>query len=800
MTFSATCRGTLRLSLLSLAMAHAFGAMAQDVPGQAAQAQDEAGDQRDARTLDQVSVVGQATTYAKAPVTREAIERKSIMTSVNGVLNETPGVLVTEADAFGSSDWGTQISMRGFVSNRDTQQIGTTIDGVPNGGSSYGGGARGNRYIDVLDLDTVEVSQGTADIASRSNEALGGTLNFLTSNPLGEQRVRLVTGIGDQESRKYYARWDTPTFANGTTAAWISASSAANRDWIDGAGLTSRDHLAGKLVSDLDRWKLTSYLSYDNANESEYASVSLDQFRANPDADGLIGTWSGIPYIDQNYRSGSRALRKNSFGYFKADFQGDAIKASATAYAHRLQGRGDWIPPYLVDATDDGAGNPQSEYLGGTTAYGPRAGDTFYYVDASGRAAQMIAGCTGSGQIPAESDPSCYPAGSIPVQSYRHSHYDNRRVGVTGDIAWSADLGAAQNTLRAGVWLERLRRSVVRDWHKLDDARVGPAFDPKPYWVQFKEQYKTDEQMYYVEDVVRYGPLAFRAGVKQFFIDQSRDEVIAGLEHSTSDSHSDPLFSAGVTWTTPVQGMEMFAGYSQNFAAIPSDVLGQTDPVVLSRVQPETADNIELGLRVSRWPLTGSVTLYDIRFDNRIVYVPANFVDGIDYLGQVDGVYENFGGVHARGVEAQLGYGWDNGLRVNGSYTLNDAKYLGSGNAERDQALGIVQGAQVFGQPRNSGVVSLDWSNEIWKAGVSGRYIGQRYTNAANSEKIDAVVVTDAHLGVSLSDSGSWLKGVSMDFTVSNLTNRRYLAGVDGAGYGFPAAPRTVGVSLTVDL
>ena len=29
---------------------------------------------------------------------------------------------------------------------------------------------------------------------------------------------------------------------------------------------------------------------------------------------------------------------------------------------------------------------------------------------------------------------------------------------------------------------------------------------------------------------------------------------------------------------------------------------------------------------------------------------------------------------------------------------------------------------------------------------------------------------------------------------------RRYLAGVDGAGYAFPAAPRTVGISVTVDL
>ncbi|WP_199824673.1 TonB-dependent receptor plug domain-containing protein, partial [Xanthomonas citri] len=145
-------------------------------------------------TLDQVQVVGQAMTYSKTNVSKEMLDRQFVLGSVNDALNELPGVVVTEADAFGSSDWGTQISMRGFVSNRDTQQIGTTIDGVPNGGSAYGGGSKANRFIDMPDLETVEVSQGTADIASRSNEALGGTLNSLTSEPLETQRVRMIGG------------------------------------------------------------------------------------------------------------------------------------------------------------------------------------------------------------------------------------------------------------------------------------------------------------------------------------------------------------------------------------------------------------------------------------------------------------------------------------------------------------------------------------------------------------------------------------------------------------------------------
>ncbi|MDY1035175.1 TonB-dependent receptor [Stenotrophomonas sp. CFBP8980] len=754
----------------------------------------------DARTLDQVQVIGQATSYAKTSVSKETINRQTILSSVNNALNELPGVVVSEADATGSSVWGTQISMRGFVTNRDTQQIGTTIDGLPNGGSGYGGGSLANRYIDTLDLETVEVSQGTADISSRSNEALGGTLNFLTSDPLQEQRVRFVVGGGDNDARKYYARFDTGLLA-GHTRAWISASSAEVRDWIDGSGRTSNDHVAAKFVTELDRWTLTGYASYNDANEPEYTSVSPASFATNPDRDGLVGNLTGIPNLDQNFRSGSRALRENTFGYLRAAFDGgNGFKASVAGYAHKMEGRGDWLPPYLVQAREDGVGNPESEYRGGDTVYGGSALGQFYFVNPDGSAAQMIPGCTPRAGFTADYDPNCYAAGVQGIQSYRHSHYDNARAGFTADVEWKQDFGTVENTVRGGVWVENVDRSVRRDWHRLLNVGTDISFDNVPYWVQFEDRYKVDEQMYYVEDVARFGPFSARVGVKQFFVDQKRQRTIGAAENVRSDSKSDPLLSAGATWTLPVQGLEAFAGYSQNFAAIPSGVLGETDAQRFARVEPETADNIELGLRVSRWPLTGSITLYNIKFDNRIVYLPARLADGIDYLDETDGVYENFGGVESTGVEAALGYGWDNGWRINGAYTYNRSEYLGSGNAARDAELGIVDGADVIGQPRHILVMSADWQGESWNFGVSGRYLGERYLDASNANKLPSATVFNANIGFDLQDLSPKLKGVGASFVVSNLTDRRYLSGVDGSDTAFIGAPRTVGFSVRVDL
>ncbi|MFN3522774.1 MAG: TonB-dependent receptor domain-containing protein [Phenylobacterium sp.] len=747
-------------------------------------------------SVEELVVTGAKETYASSVVLEPMIERQSALSSVNDVLNELPGVLVTEGDTFGSSDWATSITMRGFVTNRDTQQIGTTIDGLPNGGSGYGGGSRANRYIDVMDLKTVEVSQGTADIGSRSNEALGGTLNYLTNDPEREQRVRVMAAGGDYDARKFYVRVDTGEIAP-DTYAWISASSSRNSDWIDGSGKTTRDHAAAKIVSRIAGVDLTGYLSYDDADESEYSSISPEQFAENSGWDRLTGTWTGTPYIDQAYRSGSRALRDNTFAYLRAKFDVAEVKVTLTGYGHMMNGRGDWLPPYLVDVTNNGAG-PNTEFLSGTAITGGSALGKIYFVTPTGATATMIAGCTGTNGIPAEYDPSCYASNSLAVQSYRHTHYRNRRYGATADFEWAHVFGEVENTLRGGLWLEHGEANATRDWHRLIDTRIGYAFDDTPYWIQYSTDYETNETLYYLEDVATFGPLTARFGVKQFFIDQSRQGLLDNNTSTSLDSQSDPLISAGLAYDTPVEGLSLFTGFSQNFAAVPRGVLDETDPVALSLVHNETADNVELGARLSRGPLAASLTLYSIKFDNRIVYVPSGFVTGIDYLSEVDGVYQNLGGVESKGFEASASYAFANGLSLSGAYTYNDATYLGSGDAARDAELGIVEGAQVAGSPKHMLVSSLDWRGDIWKAGVSAKYIGERFLDKAGAVEADSVTLTNAYVGVAAEAITPLLKGFDLTLTVNNLTDESYLAGADGST-AFIGAPRTVTISLTAD-
>ena len=191
--------------------------------------------------IEEITVVGRSVSYANNAASDDMQKQQANLSSVLAVVDNLPGVLINEGDTFGADDWSTSIVIRGFQVNLNEQQIGMTVDGIANGNSNYGGGAKANRYIDTENLQTIEVSQGTSDIASRSHEALGGTLNFTTINPSDEEGVVASVTAGEFDASKYYVRYDTGEILK-DTYAWISLSTQESSDFMDQVAENTRDH------------------------------------------------------------------------------------------------------------------------------------------------------------------------------------------------------------------------------------------------------------------------------------------------------------------------------------------------------------------------------------------------------------------------------------------------------------------------------------------------------------------------------------------------------------------------------
>lgn len=774
----------LKFSMTPIALS-----VALSVTSIAAIAQEKLPEQQQVASLEEVMVVGKSVSYANNSVTQEMRQTQSNMTSVLSVIGQLPGVLVSEGDTFGTDDWSTTISVRGFQVNLGEQQLGITVDGIANGNSNYGGGAKANRFIDSENLEGVDVSQGTADIASRSNEALGGTLNFTTRDPGQDSKLVASYTNGDFDAKKYYMRYETgELFSN--TYAWVSLSTASNTDWVNQSAENERDHVAAKLISDVGGVKLTAYGSYDDTHEDNYQRVSLRDFAIDPNSDRLTSEWTGVPFVDQLYRRGWSTLRENMFAYLQAEFEVGDVEINTNVYYHDNEGRGDWVPQYVVDVFDDGS-NGNSELSNGVTRHGGSPLGRIHFVDRNGMALAPTAGCESSITYPyggsgPEADPACHASGAIPVGSYRHTHYTKERYGINADFVWNAQFGSVNNALRGGFWYEDYNREESRDWHKVIDSRTAYNYDHQAYWVQYEKEFPVETTMFYLEDEVTFGPASVRVGAKKFLVDLERKDKMTGESLSVS-SDSDTLLSGGLVVQTPVDGLEVFAGYAENFAAIKDTVL-EREASSLTNIEPETAENIDVGLRFVGDKITANLTYYDISFENRLTFFAPDSPDGIDYLIGTNGSYVNVGGIESNGFEASITVALNEQWRIYSSFTKNESEYVG-GNSE------FPVGNTVAGSAEEMAVISIDWSKGNYLAGLSTKRVGARWLDAANKNRVDAYVVSDFYAGVRLELDGD-IESVDLRLTVNNVFDESYLGGISG-GSAWIGAPRTAALNIS---
>ncbi len=754
------------------------------------------------RRMESITVVAEEPRiFARNVVAEPMLMQQSNITAVTSVVDNLPGVSVQEGDAYGFDDWSSNVAMRGFQVTINEAQIGTTIDGFPNGTSDYWSGSKANRFIDPMNLGGVEVSQGTADIASRSVEALGGTFDYLTDDPAAERTYTASTTLGENDGQRFAMRIDTGPLFGRETRAWIAAVRQEATDWVEGSARNEREHVAAKLVSSHGRLDLTSYFSFDSIHEDVYQRLYSDgDFRANPRWDRLTGDWPGVPYLNQFYRPGWQTRRNNTFAYLKAEWSfSEVTSLSLGTYFHRNRGRGDWLPPFIADVTDDGGG-PESELMALPPVLGGSQLGLIRFVDRNGAAVGPEPGCTSSylfnyyGAGGPEVDPACHP-GATAVQSYRHSHYGKDRFGVTLDEEWFTTLGAAGSTLRAGIWYEDSRRDLGRDWHRMLDPTLNFNWHEQPYWQQYEWNFPQRVFKWYVEETIFAGPFALSGGVKQYLVGLSREDLFGVDPDLEVDSDSNLLVSGGVTYETPVAGLDLFAGYSENFKAL-SALLLEVPGRSLDLLEPETASNIDVGLQYAGDRVALGATWYTIDFRNRIFYLGPQTSTGPNHLIPGGGAYFNAGGIDTSGFELSATVQMPQRTSFYTAFTLNDSQYIGTGDPLVDASQGLVAGTDVTGVPDRLWVLSLDRTGPLGM-GLSAKYTSSRRVSLRSDWYADAYWLVDAYVSFSGGALSDMLRSTEFAIVANNLLDKAYLSAIT-ENAAWLGAPRTVSMTATV--
>jgi iron complex outermembrane receptor protein len=775
-------------------------------------------------------VLGKGEARANSVIDKATIQEQPAGIDPLKLLARVPGVQVSSSDSLTGS-FSMRLTMRGL----NKEQIGVSVDGIPNGSTLSNGGTMPNRLLDPANLVRVDASQTAGDLGTPSNQALGGYIDFKTRDPSKELGGDIELSAGRFGYQREFLRVDTGKSALGTSA-YVDYSHEYVRTWPDDqSGRNRRQHADLRVLQDLGGGSsLRATVSYNDFTDNDYDAVALRAisapfykatFEGNPNTDGLTGRWTGDPAIDQNFR-GTRGINsKDTLAHIDWTQRfGETGKFTLNPYIHKQEGNGWFYVPYEQ--------LPANGKLYSTVAQGAAATPVVqecyknqYQHTAAGALVPLSGAAFPAGSSAASLKAAGCPAAAKyamnPVSQWgareattRRSDNEINRKGTLAEVSATFD---DIHRVRVGGWYEHITREKIRNWFDVTDPKVSGAFsDSALYSVTQDRHYTSNTAMAYAQD--------------KMSLMEDRVELDLGATYQRfSESYLSPVEFFGTRSLRVTSKLlpkiaalyrvndewEIFASGSKNFSAIPDAVFEGTAAVDSKNgIKPETAINKDLGVRWVRQGYGFALTAYQIDYRDRISIQNGN-PNGDIFSRDATTSFINQGGISSRGVEL-TGRASGGSYELYGNLSYNDAHYVGDTPAE-----GIKAGNPVLGAARHSAFAEATWKpTGQWRLSTNAKYVGEAagtYGDVVNTvitggpatyprEYMPAYTVVG--LSASYRPAGSYLgyfRNVELSFNVDNLFDKRYLGGLGSelttsnpltSGRYFLGSPRTLYFTL----
>jgi iron complex outermembrane receptor protein len=718
------------------------------------------------RVSEAAIAIGTDQATATVAITRDAL--LSAPAGITGlkVLESLPGFNVQANDALGMYEFGNSVSVRAF----SFRQIGFVLDGIPLGRSDQFGGSPIYRYVDNENLQRVVASAGSGDVALPSYASLGPIVSYQTIDPSRDAGLAFSQTAGSDNLRRSFLR--AQTGEHGGFSGYASAS-IINGDLWRGPGTIDRDHYEGKLRYDWGDSALTLQATHNDYFDYDSPSIRIDQYRGTAnDPFGRSGrdfaylgevpvlpqTAPGVQYSNGNYnqyyKQAINSRTDTLYGLNLRSRIGEAWGLSATAYYEDKEGYG--VSPEAY-ATSLASYNAERLIIPGLTA--PRG------------------------------------------LQYGLSTVDGIRKGITS----SADFEAGIHRLTATAWIERdnYHRTQGR-YNQEGGSPDGTPLLNEPVHRQRDYVSRRDTLQLSLKDVISlYGDrLKLELGAKALDIDyrisgyRNPADFIARRQPTLTDHWKDSFLpQVGAVFNLDARD-QLFASYSENLA-LPQgadDIFSQASPAVPGP-EAETAKNWELGVRANRATFNASLAAYYTTFDNRL----QSFAAPVPGSTTTENFFQNVGGVESWGLE--LSGQWKPELLGGRAYFNTNASWNHARFEDSYSTLAIA-GNDVPDFPRFVFQGGITWEAlPSALVNVSARYIGERYSNFTNAERVGGYALFNAYVELGNGFSFGPLSEVKLRVNVDNIFDRDYLGTIttttSTAATYRPGPPRTVQVTLS---
>lgn len=732
---------------------------------------------------DEIVVLGFGKTRQVQTITAADLERLTPGTSPLKAASKLPGVNFQSGDAFGAYEWSTRISLRGFNQN----QLGFTLDGVPLGDMSYGNvnGLHVSRAIISENLASTTVAQGAGALGTPSTSNLGGTLEFTSRTPSDSADLVASGTYGSNNTIRAFARADTGDLGGGLKG-YLSYGYLTTDKW-KGFGVQRQHQANAKLVKEIDtRGSIAAFVNFCDRRENDYQDLSYDiiarrglrndnvsdnyplavqigkvyqnqaalaGYRSanNGSSVGFVAPWAGtgltfpagIGTVDDVYYDAA-GLRRDWLGGFIVDAKlTEQLTLTSTSYYHHNKGQGSWITPY--SPTPAGAPGPDG------TALAASATST---------------------------------AGLASPLGYRTTEYGIDRAGNQT----RAVLNTGANRLEVGLWYESNTFQQARRFYGMNDGanpiRDARQFQSNPYRTQWDGKYDTETMQYHVADTLDLGDLTLNGGWKGMRVVNRanlRTGTLVAGEISARDwflPQVSALFRLG-------GGAELFASYTENMRAFVSSAT--TGPFATTQngfdairgtLKPETSKTVEGGARIRSGGLQLSAVGYYVDFANRLL----GFANGAGIIGNPP-TLNNAGNVHSYGAELAATFRVAQPLTLFASYSYNKATYQDDVRNAAGVVLQAIAGKTVVDTPEHMVKGEIAYDDSRFFARIGGDYMSRRYFTYLNDQSVGARLLADASIGYRLTGVGGILEGMAIEGSVTNLTDKAYIATIGSNGY-----------------
>ena len=722
------------------------------------------GDAKLERVIILGNAVGERQTRANVKITAADLDYYPPGVSADKVLERVSGIQAGSSNAFGGDGFESTINMRGF--GKDS--IGFSIDGIPNGRTTLGGGSVPQRYFDSSNLNGVDVSQSAGNIGSPSHQALVGHVNYLTQDPEAKAGVRGEGALGSRDYIRAYARLDTGEIVPGVT----SYLSVSKENWqvsyvSNPAGQNSREHVDFKAVAKLPQGAVLKLRTGYNDRQEESGTniVTLAQFNANPKADGYTDTWAttgtaaAISANNRAYRGLKGNPRTDQLTSVDLNVPfADMFNANAKAYYHTQEGIG----------KDTGRGT-------------------------------AVPGLDGNAN-------SVY---------FRANNYQMSRRGALGELT-----GRHGEWLdwKVGAWGERYTRSQIRRWHPV--ALSGPVYGD-PVTTSEDKHWVNTMAMVYAGNTSKLvdGRLKVEYGLS--YMDNQVDyrapiQDSAALPSARLNYVNEASVNSGVL---PKIGAvfalnpstELFGGYAKNAAAVTDATLEANANTSLATARTirdmDTANAFDLGVRHKGQNFVIGAQAFFVRSTETVAADIPNSLQSqnVDQGRRIHGIELTYNG--------RLGSDW----RLYGAYTLQKHRYeLNNVDGNGSPQVGYIRNGQpLVGIADQNAFVEATWRpTDSFKLAANGRFISSRAGYYANLRASTAAgTTTDQRLPgyalFGLNGSFTFPQGNgSIGLNIENVTNKAYISGIapelmtqaSSVGRYFIGSPRTFILWVKVEI